>query len=102
MKVVDLELLLGVLVSGYFVIEEFDFQMFLEFDLIFYLGLRFMFQAIGWMFEGLRIMWKISTRTPCEYRGMIHGSYLLIKKIYSKYFSFDFDTEQIQGRRKNL
>jgi len=79
MKFVDLEFLLGVLVSGYFVIEEFGFRMILGFDFVSDLGLRFQFQATGWVFEGFRIMWK--ALTPWEYQGMIHNSYHLKKKL---------------------
>jgi len=53
MKVINLEFLLDVLVSGYFMVEEFGICIFLGFDLVSDLGLRLMFQATGWVFEDI-------------------------------------------------
>jgi len=113
-----LNFLLGVLVSGYFVIEEFGFCMFLGFDLVSGLGLHFQFQTTrGWVFEGFRIRWK--ALTPREYQGMIHGLHHLnifysililnrfsqgnkattINRVDCNYFSFH--TEQVQANKAN-
>jgi len=89
MKVINLKLLLDVLVSWYFIVEEFGICIFL--------GFWFLIWVCVWCFRQLVDYWK--TPTPWECRGMISGSYHLKRNILSrltKLFLFDFDIEQIQ------